>query len=169
MKRCLANETTPTEQENNSAGNNKENGQESGAVLMFEISSLVSPIILFESGIRLEDLLEPEVKQFFDADINDLMAQIGNQNNENDSNANVVSVNPARGLDGEQNEFIPLSEQHTKRLIDDIFTPKTRGKVRTRGGIRENRGQGGMGILSQSRPRLLTSDDIFNIKKSKKR
>ena len=40
-------------------------------------SSLVSPIIPFESGIRLEDLLEPEAKHFLDADINDLMAQIG--------------------------------------------------------------------------------------------
>ena len=116
----------------------------------------------------MEDLLEPEVKQFPEVDINDLMAQIGNQNDENDSNDNEVSVNPVIRLDGEQNECIPLSEQKTERVTDDIFTPKTRGKVRTRGGIRENRGQGGKGILPQSRCRLLTSDEIFNIKKSKK-
>ena len=79
------------------------------------------------------------------------------------------SVNPVIGLDGEQNEGIPLSEQQTKRVIDEIFTTKTRGKARTGGGIRENKGQDGKGILSQSRPRLLTSDEIFNIKKSKKR
>ena len=141
-----ASETIPREQENNSVGNDKENRQESGAFLMFESqeletpSSLVSPIIPFKSGIRLEDLIEPEVKQFLDADINDLMAQIGNQNDENDSNDNVVSVNPVIKLDGEQNECFPVSEQQTKRVIDDIFTPKTMGKVRTRGGIRENRG-----------------------------
>ena len=55
-------------------------------------SSLVSPIIPFESGIRLEDLLEPKVKQFLDADVNDLMVEIGNQNDENESNGNVISV-----------------------------------------------------------------------------
>ena len=54
-----ASETTPREQENNSVGNDKENGQECSTVLMFESqeqetpSSLVSPIIPFESGIRL--------------------------------------------------------------------------------------------------------------------
>ena len=101
---------------------------------------MVGPIIPFESGIRLEDLLEPEVKQFLEADINDLMAKIGNQNDENDSYDNVVSVNPVIRLDGEQNECMPLSKQQTKRVIDEIFTPKARGKVRTRGGIRGNRG-----------------------------
>ena len=75
-----ASETTPREQENSPVGNDRDNGQESGAALMFEsqeqeiTSSLVSPILPFESGIRLEDLLEPEVKQFIHADINDLMA-----------------------------------------------------------------------------------------------
>ena len=123
-----------------------ENGQESGTVLVIESqeqetpSLLVSPIIPFESRIRLEDLLGAEVMQFIDADINDLLAQIGNQNDEKDSNDNVISVNPVIRLDGEQNESIPLSEQQTKRVTDEIFTPKTRGKVRTRGGIRGNRG-----------------------------
>ena len=65
---------------------------------------------------------------------------MANQNDENDSNGNVVSVNPVIRLDGEQKESIPQSEQQTKRVIDEIFTPKTRGKVRTREGIRENRG-----------------------------
>ena len=54
-----ASETSPREQENNSVGYDKENEQESGTVLMFESqdhetpspSSLVSPIILFESGL----------------------------------------------------------------------------------------------------------------------
>ena len=46
-----ASETTPREQKNNSVGNDKENGQESDAVVMFESqeqetpSSLVRPII----------------------------------------------------------------------------------------------------------------------------
>lgn len=38
-----------------------------------------------------------------------------------------------------------------------MFTPKIRGKVKTRGGMRK-------GIMSQPIPRLLTSDAIFNIK-----
>ena len=67
------------------------------------------------------------------------MAQNGNQNDENDSSDNMAFVNPVIRLDGEQNECIPLSERHTKWMIYEIFTPKTRGKVSTRGGIRENR------------------------------
>ena len=37
----------------------------------------ISPIIPLESGITLGDLLEPEVSQFLDENINDLMVQVG--------------------------------------------------------------------------------------------
>ena len=50
----------------------------------------------------------------------------------------------------------PLTED--ERVIQDVFTPKMKGKVRTRGGGHGGRGRGSKG--SQSQSRLLTSDEI---------
>ena len=68
------------------------------------------------------------------------MAQIGNQMKKMTVMIMCFSVNPVIRLDGEQNECIPLSEQWSKRVIDEMFTPKTGGRVRTRGGISGKRG-----------------------------
>ena len=161
-------ETTPREKENSTTFREKENsitnntasaeGSSSNSPSLNESSS-ISPIIPLDSGIRMEDLLEPEVQQLIGSDIERLFVTTS-QSGEEDGN--VVSVEPVIDFDPQAN-YTPLHEDESLRIINEVFTPKIRGKVRTRGGTRRVRG-GKKGILSQSRPRLLTSDEIFNIK-----
>ena len=53
------------------------------------------------------------------------------------------------------------------RVIQDVFTPKMKGKVRTRGGDHGGRGRGSRG--SQSQSRLLTSDEIYQFKQEQEK
>lgn len=163
-------DATPTDNENNVTNStaSAEEGSTANSPSLNEehisgdiSSSSISPIIPLESGIRLEDLLEPEVQQFLGSDLDQMMA---NTTQNIDKDGNVVSVDPVINFDPQAN-YTPLDNDESLKIINEVFTPKSRGKVRTRGGIRGGAGRGGKkGILSQSRPRLLTSDEIFNIK-----
>ena len=97
-------------------------------------SDQVSPIIPLDSGINLWDLLEPEISSFLDTNINDLMIQMG-QESESDSNENMVSVNSFIRLDGQISECVPLTNARAENVVKEVFTPKIRGKVKTRGGM----------------------------------
>ena len=99
-------------------------------------SDQVSPVIPLDSGINMRDLLEPEVSSFLDANINDLMIQIGQERIESDASENMVSVNPVIRLDGQTSECVPLTDAQAENVVKDVFTPKIRGKVKTRGGMR---------------------------------
>ena len=107
----------------------------------------------------MEDLLEPEVQQLIGSDIERMFVTTSQSGEEDGS---VVSVEPIIDFDPQAN-YTPLHEDESLRIINEVFAPKIQGKVRTRGGTRRVRG-GKKGILSQSRPRLLTSDEIFSIK-----
>ena len=124
----------------------------------------ISPIIPLESGITFRDLLEPEVSQFLDENINDLMVQVGQGTGKSNTTETTVSVDPFIRLNGQTSECVPLTDAQCEKVVNEVFTPKIRGKVRTRGGIRGARGRGGKGMLSQAMPRLFMSDAIFNIK-----
>ena len=107
-----------------------------------------SLIISLDSGLSLEDLFEPEVEHFVDTNINDLMAQI-DANNESACNRNVMPVDPVINLGPQTIQCFPLNED--ERVIQDVFTPKMKGKVRTRGGGHGGRGRASRGSQSQSR------------------
>ena len=57
-----------------------------------------SPILPLDSGIRLEDVLEPEVTHFLSTDMNDLMSEVQGPSTIDES---VVSVDPVIRLDGQ--------------------------------------------------------------------
>ena len=120
-----------------------------------------SPIISLDSGLSLEDLLEPQVQHFVDTNINDMMAQT-DANNGSACNRNVLPVDPVVNLDPQAIQCFPLTEDETARVIQDVFTPKMKGKMRTRGGGHGGRGRGGRG--SQPQSRLFTSDEIYQFK-----
>ena len=124
----------------------------------------ISPIIPLESGVTLGDLLEPEASQFLDENINDLMVQVGQGAGKSNTTETTVSVDPFIRLDGQTSECLPLTDAQCEKVVNEVFTSKIRGKVRLRGGIRGARGTVGKSLLSQAMPRLLTSDEIFNIK-----
>ena len=123
-----------------------------------------SPLISLDSGLSLRDLLEPEVEHFVDTNINDLMAQI-DATNASACNRNVVPVDPVVKLDPQTIQSFPPTEDD--RVIQDVFTPKMKGKVRTRGGGHVGRGRGSRG--SQSQSRLLTSDEIYQFKQEQEK
>ena len=154
------NRTTLHEKENSIPNNtaSAEEGPNSNSPTLNESSS-ISPIIPLESDIAIEDLLEPEVQQFLGSDIERLFVSTSQSGEEV---GNVVSVEPVIDFDPQAN-YTPLHEDESLKIINQVFTPKIRGKVRTRGGTMRVRG-GKKGTLSQSRPRLLTSDEIFSIK-----
>ena len=123
-----------------------------------------SPLISLDSGLSLRDLLEPEVEHFVDTNINDLMAQI-DATNASACNRNVVPVDPVVNLDPQTIQSFPPTEDD--RVIQDVFTPKMKGKVRTRRGGHAGRGRGSRG--SQSQSRLLRSDEIYQFKQEQEK
>ena len=48
----------------------------------------------------------------------------------------MVSVNPVIRLDGQTSECVPLTDAQAENVVKDVFIPKIRGKVKTRGGMR---------------------------------
>ena len=123
-----------------------------------------SPVISLDSGLCLKDLPEPEVEHFVDININDLMAQI-DANNESACNRNVVPADPVVNLDTQILQCFPLTEDES--VIQDVFTPKMKGKVRPEGEVIEGGGEVVRG--SQSEARLLKSDEIYQLSKNKRR
>ena len=115
------NSTTFIEKENSITNNtaSAEEGSSSNSPSLNDSSS-ISPIIPLDSGIRMEDLLEPEVEQLIGSDI-ERMFVTTSQSGEKDGN--VVSVEPVIDFDPQAN-YNPLHEDESLRIINEVFTPK---------------------------------------------